>query len=196
MSTGEEVAAPEALTDAVVVARIAAGDRLAEAEFVRKYERGVRVLVHRHCRPNDPVVDDLTQDVLTRVLERLRAGAIRDAVALPAYIQTTVVYATSAEYRNRRPAETVAAVEDIAGGEDPPAQLSSEELGRLLKSLLGQLPIARDREVLIRFYLDEMDKEQVCEQLGIDASHFHRVIHRARERFRLLLLQVGIQGAA
>src|SRR5690348_16131997 len=125
MSVGEgNVAVGGASTD--MVARIAAGDRKAEQEFVDAYARGVRALVRRHCRPNDPIAEDLAQDVLSRVLERLRAGAIRDSAALPAYVQTTVAYATSAEYRSRRTTETDSAIEALAAPDNPMERVGSE----------------------------------------------------------------------
>lgn len=177
-----------------LISRIAQGDRQAEAEFVRQYERGVRVLVRRHCRPGDPVVDDLVQDVLSGVLERLRAGAIHDPVALPAYVQSAVVYATSAEYRRRRPTQTDAVVEQIADNETPGTRLDATQLAGFLRDVLAGMPVARDREILRRFYLEEEDKDSVCRALAIDPGHFHRVMFRARERFRLLVEQADVWG--
>jgi RNA polymerase sigma-70 factor, ECF subfamily len=177
------------------VSRIAAGDREAEALFVSQYARGVRALVRRRCRPQDPIVEDLAQEVLTRVLEKLRVGAIRDPAALPAYVQATITYTTSAEYRSRRLADTAVEIDAIASNESPCDRLASTQLSSLLRALLKQLPVERDREVLARFYLDEEDKDVVCRQLGIDAAHFHRVVFRARERFRQLLDRNGIEEA-
>jgi len=181
--------------EADLVARIAAGDKNAEREFVLRYQQGIRVIVRRHCRAGDGAAEDLAQDVLLRVLERLRAGAIRDSVALPAYIQTTISHATSSEYRNRRPTETVDSIEHVPATGDPPDQFSGTQLRNMLHSLLAELPVARDRELLKRFYLDEEDKEEVCRRLNIDPAHFHRVVFRARERFRSLLNEAGIVGA-
>jgi len=178
-----------------ILERIARGDRAAEAEFVRRYQYGVLVLVRRHCRPNDPIVEDLAQDVLTRVLERLREGAVRDPAALPAYVRTTVMHTTSAEYRSRRVTEPESTAEHVADGDAPPERLSSAQLSGILKKVLDDLPVARDREVLARFYLDEHDKDSVCRALNIDAAHFHRVVFRARERFRALLMAAGIGEA-
>src|SRR5678815_2412067 len=103
MSAGYEPMAATTGAEPDLVARIAGGDRAAESEFVRRFERGVRALVRRHCRPGDPIVDDLVQDVLTGVIEQLRAGAVHDAAALTGYVQAAAVYATTAEYRRRRP---------------------------------------------------------------------------------------------
>ena len=176
-----------------LVARIAAGDRSAEAELVRRYQRGVVVLARRHCRAGDPIAEDLAQDVLTRVLERLRVGALRDAMSLAAYIQTAVVYATSAEYRSRRPAADgdSAMIPDEQGS--PAEQLHQRQLRTAVQTLLEDLPVERDRELLRRFYVREQSKEEVCAALGIDAAHFHRVVFRARERFRAVLERAGIQ---
>ena len=180
-----------------LVTRIAAGDREAESEFVRRYARGVQVLVARRCRSGDSIVEDIVQDVLARVLERLRAGAIRDAAALPAYIQTTIAHAASAEYRARRQTEPVEAIDALAVADSDSIvdKISASQLQSALHALLAELGVERDREVLRRFYLDEHDKEKVCRELGIDAAHFHRVVFRARERFRALLERAGLTGS-
>ncbi|HET7064179.1 MAG TPA: sigma-70 family RNA polymerase sigma factor [Rudaea sp.] len=194
MSAGYEPMAAATGAEPDIVARIAGGDRAAESEFVRRFERGVRALVRRHCRPGDPIVDDLVQDVLTGVIERLRAGAIHDSGALPGYVQAAAVYATTAEYRRRRPTQNDATIENLAGSDSPTARLEAAQLSTMLRTLLAEMPVARDREILARFYLDEQDKDDVCRVLDIDPAHFHRVVFRARERFRTLLEQAGIGG--
>ena len=192
MSAGYDPMATSANAERNLISRIAAGDRHAEAEFVRQFERGVRVLVRRHCRPADPVVDDLVQDVLSGVLERLRAGAIHDPAALPAYVQSAVIYATSAEYRRRRPTQPDCAIEQLADPESPGSRLDADQLAGMLRALLAEMPVPRDREILRRFYLEEEDKDAVCRALAIDPGHFHRVMFRARERLRMLIEQAGI----
>jgi len=181
------------------VRRIAFGDTGAESEFVRRFDRGIRALVRRHCRPGEAAIEDLVQDVFVRVLERLRAGAIREAEALPAYIQTTIVHVTAAFYR--KPSTGTASVRDglesnPAHEPDPAATAAAEQLSRRLRSLLDELPVERDRKLLALFYLEEQDKDAVCRTLGIDAAHFHRVVFRARERFRVLVRRDGLAGDA
>lgn len=189
---------PEGL--AGVVARIVAGDRRAEQELVEQFGRGIRALARRHCRPNDPAADDIAQDVIVGVLERIRAGAIHDPAALPAYIRTAIVHAASAEYRRRRDRPGVeahsAVAEAVAPHSDPHARLEGERLQWVFLRLLDELPVARDREVPRRFYLRDEDKRSVCAALGIDEGHFHRVVHRARQRFRDILVRHGIDRNA
>jgi RNA polymerase sigma-70 factor (ECF subfamily) len=190
MSGGQEHVAAGVGLD--LAARIAAGDRAAEAEFVRRFEGGVRVMMRRHCRLGDPIVADLSQEVLMHVLERLRAGAVHDANALPAYVRSTVVRTANAEYRRRHEADGGVAVDDLPGNDNPVEKQAAAQLASLLKTLLSQMPVVRDREILSRFYLKDEDRDDVCRALGIDPGHFHRVVHRARERFRALLDQAGL----
>ncbi len=194
MSASYEPMAASVSTEHSLMSRIAGGDRQAETAFVRQFERGVRVLVRRHCRPGDPIVDDLVQDVLSGVLERLRAGAIQDPGALPAYVQSAVIYATSAEYRRRRPMQSEVAIEQIPDVETPGSRFDATQLADLLRELLAGMSIARDREILRRFYLEEEDKDSVCRALAIDPSHFHRVMFRARERLRAMAELAGIRS--
>lgn len=192
----QEVAPFGEMSVAEVVALIAKGDTSAEHEFVRRYQRGVTALVRRHCRPNEPDVPDLVQDVLTAVLARLRAGALRDGDALAGYLQTSVVRITTAEYRKRAQRHSLQTqIEPAEPPNDSITQLDRVRQDRLVRQLLAQLPNPRDREVLRRFYINEDDKEEVCAALGIDADHFRRVLFRARQRMKELLLGAGIHGS-
>lgn len=190
------VIAPDREAD--LPARIASGDRLAEQVFVARFEQGIRVLVRRHCRPGDPMVDDLVQDVLEQILRKLRAAELRDAGALPAYVRSTVVFMTAAEYRRRArklEVQPLTEIDEQPASDDVAERFDSARLRELIRELLAGLPMARDRAILDAFYLRELDKDEVCARLGIDEPHFHRVISRARQRFGALLRDAGIEAA-
>ena len=61
--------------------------------------------------------------------------------------------------------------------------------------MLEEMPVARDREVLVRFYLNDEDREQICRELRLSEEHFNRVIFRARNRFRELIEHRGFWKA-
>jgi RNA polymerase sigma-70 factor, ECF subfamily len=190
---------------ATLVGRIAAGDRRAESEFVETYRRGVLALVRRHCRPLEPAVDDLAQEVLIAVLEKLRIGALHEPAALPGYVRSTVVLTVQAEYRKRArrgdfvgdPGTGAAEPEmpDGAADNEPSVQLQRQQLATRVRQLLSEMEVARDHEVLRRFYLLEQDRDAICAALGIDESHFRRVLFRARERFGALARHEGLEVA-
>jgi RNA polymerase sigma-70 factor (ECF subfamily) len=43
---------------------------------------------------------------------------------------------------------------------------------------------SRDKEILYRYYINEHDKDEICQHLDIDFRHFDKVISRARSRLR------------
>ena len=53
--------------------------------------------------------------------------------------------------------------------------------------MLDELPTERDRQLLMRFYLDGTDKQQLCRELGLSPKHFDRVLMRARSRLRTII---------
>lgn len=179
-----------------LVARIAAGDVAAESEFVLAFQAGVRALVRRHTRPAEPSVDDLVQDVLHTLIMRLRGNALHDAQMLPAYVRSTVVFIVTAEYRKRgRRGENDSnppSPDELHDPDQPEHHTRREQLCSCVRSVLAELGVDRDREVLRRFYLAEEDRDTVCAALSIAPDHFHRVLHRARARMKELLVQRGI----
>ncbi len=175
--------------------RIAAADASAENEFVRCYRAGVMALVRRHARPFDADIEDMTQEVLQSAITALRDGRVRDHATLPAYLRSSVTFTVRSHYRkhHRRGEDRVVALDDsIPVNDDPSDNVTSHQLAALVRQLVGDLQIDRDRQLLERFYLREQSKQQVCTELGISDEHFHRVAFRARERLRGLLLDAGV----
>jgi RNA polymerase sigma-70 factor (ECF subfamily) len=70
-----------------------------------------------------------------------------------------------------------------------------ERIARKVRALVESLDAPRDRAVLVRFYLNEEDKEQICADLRLSASQFDKILHRARRRLRELLESHGLRGS-
>jgi RNA polymerase sigma-70 factor (ECF subfamily) len=174
-----------------LVRRVAAGQSDAEQALLSTMQGPMRVLVRRHARPNDPDLDDLLQDALRILLERVRSGALRDPDALYAYAQSIVLNTVTAWYRKASNKAVSEAADALAGqadpGPSPEAQLAREQTDARVATLLESLPVQRDREVLRLFYLQELDRAEVCVRMSIDELHFHRVMHRARKRLGVML---------
>ena len=49
------------------------------------------------------------------------------------------------------------------------------------------MPVARDRDLLWRYYVLEHDKVSLCHAYTLSFEHFDRVVHRARIRFKELV---------
>jgi RNA polymerase sigma-70 factor (ECF subfamily) len=74
---------------------------------------------------------------------------------------------------------------------DPAEQSRQAGLRELVRRVLRALPNTRDRELLVRFYLDEQDKLQLCESQGLTGPQFDSAIGRARDRMRALVERSG-----
>jgi RNA polymerase sigma-70 factor (ECF subfamily) len=181
-----------------LVRRIASGDRSAEDLLFNAQYRMVRAMVARRLPPRDPAVDDLTQEVLATVLVQLRSGALQDPAAFPGYLQTCIVRMTSAEQRRSKRRRDGLELTDKLPDTGPPPDTAAARDARTtaVHSLLRDLPVARDRQVLQDFYLREEDSSVVCARYELDDVHFRRVLHRARRRFRDLLLRRGTEWSS
>jgi RNA polymerase sigma-70 factor (ECF subfamily) len=186
----------EAQISAELVRRIGQGDRRAEEELVRRYQRGLIYLLKRRTR--DPQLAlDLAQDTFRIAIEKLRQSPIDQVERVAGYLRGTALnLATADGRRDKRRATTadsdaVDAAADHAAG--PFDHVSTEQVQRIVRKLLDELPVQRDREILIRTYLEDEDKSSICEALGVDSAHYNRVLFRAKQRFRELLTSAASQ---
>jgi RNA polymerase sigma-70 factor (ECF subfamily) len=186
----------EAQISADFVKRIGAGDRRAEEELVRRYQRGLIYLLQRRTR--DPqLAQDLAQETFRIAIEKLRQSPIEQADRIGAYLRGTALNLVIGEVRKhvRRgtsaDSDAVDAAADDAAG--PFDNVSGEQVKRLVRKLLDELPVPRDREILIKTYLEDQDKSAICEALAVDSAHYNRVLFRAKERFRELLTNAASQ---
>lgn len=66
----------------------------------------------------------------------------------------------------------------------PDESLSQLTLAISLRGAIDELSSERDRQLVLRFYLNEEPKEEICRELGLNALHFDKVLFRARGRLR------------
>lgn len=175
-----------------LVARIAGGDAAAETELWNRYSRGLLFLLRR--RTGEPqLAEDLRQETFRIALEKLRGGGLDDPARLAAYLRGIAVNLATGDWRKRarqktRPdSEAVAEVSDDRS--NPADAVAREQVATAVARLLDELGVSRDREILRRYYVDEADKARICGELDISPTHFNRVLFRAKQRFRTLLLR-------
>jgi RNA polymerase sigma-70 factor (ECF subfamily) len=190
MSTDPGSEPTEAEVAADLARRIAAGDAAAEAELVQRYSRGILYLLRRLGAPPE-LADDLHQETFRIVIERLRRSGLDDPAGLAAFLRGTARNLVTADRRKTARRRTDADGEGLERVVHPsPSQLSSvllDEEAEIVRRLIGELPTDRDRQLLLRFYVAEEEKENICTDLGLDSLHFNRVLFRARQRFKELL---------
>lgn len=179
-----------------LVRRIQGGETTAEAELVARFSRGLLLMLRRLVQ-NPALADDLHQETFALVLGKIRRGEVREPEKLAAFIRST---ARNLFIADRRKETRYRALDDgrgEQGGASPeltladrgPAPLDrvlAEEEARQVRRLLAELRFDRDRQLLLRFYLSDDGKEEICADLGIEPERFNKVLFHARERLREL----------
>ena len=141
---------------------------------------------------------DIYQDTFTVVLLRLRSEALDVPERLPAFVRQTAqnlaVGAFRREGRRRTHAggDEMELVADPAG--NPYTRMSGEQERSAIHRIISEMTVARDRQMLLRHYIDDVDKTTLCMELDLSAEHFDRVLHRARQRLRELLVAQGARN--
>jgi RNA polymerase sigma-70 factor (ECF subfamily) len=182
---------PEIAAD--LAARIGRGERDAEDTMARRYGPGLLYLLKRRTRDPELALD-LRQDTFRVAIEKLRSSSLDEPAHLAAYLRGVALNLWIAHHRkNVRRATTadsdaVEAASD-AGESGPFENVSRAQVCDAVGVLLEELGTPRDREILTRVYLRDEDKDDVCAALGVDATHFNRVLFRAKQRFRELLVR-------
>lgn len=196
---GRRVLMEPAAAPGDLVCRIVAGDRRAEEELVERYGEGLAFLLRRWARTRDAAFD-LYQETFRLALEKIRKGEVRDPGRLPAFLRSLAKNLSIDYYRREtRRGEREAPMEST--GDLPLPEDEAGQLGRLLREekiglvrrLLAELPLERDRQILTRFYLHEEDKERIREDLGLSRAEFNVVLFRARRRYQALFEQ-AVEG--
>jgi RNA polymerase sigma-70 factor, ECF subfamily len=158
---------------------------------LQRLREGVLSLLRRELR-DKRLVEDLCNEAFRIVLERLREQPLEDPGKLAPYLAQTARFLARTDYRVTRRRRTFTGLQEVIEefgdpDADPTAATQTDERAKAVRKLLEEIPHSRDREILVRVYLRDQDKEEICRELGIEETHYRRVIFRARERFRALI---------
>lgn len=170
-------------------------DRSYLSGLIAKDYVGLRLLLAR--RTGDyHTASDLLNDAVCTTWEKWCAGQIQRPEQIAGYIFQVAMNLL----RNRRRlvadrSERRADIEQLDREKiaAPSAEQDAEgQIAEKLKTLIQGMDSQRDRLVLVRFYLEEEEKETICRDLKLDARQFDRILYRARQRLRQLLTLHGL----
>jgi len=167
----------------------------AVAALIEQNYVGLRLLVARRCR--DPhVAADLLNEAVVTTWSKWQAGKIERPEQIAGY----VLQVTMNLLRNHRRAiaerpekrADAAKLQDLPGEGEPGDETIEREIAVQVKNVIRGMSSQRDRAILVRFYLDEEEKEAICRDLGLSPLQFDKILHRARGRLRKLLESGGL----
>jgi len=172
-----------------LVYAIGDGDRTAESNLTRKFLQRLFVLLRG--RTDTATAEDLVQSSLLIVIKKLRSGELRQPDRLEAFVHGTARQLLRAHWRTMDRAPRIDAAE--LPSETPTLLQIAESSQRIVatKCAIAELRSARDRELLLRYYLLEHSSERIGADLGLSRVGFRKALGRARHRVRSILSQSG-----
>lgn len=182
-----------------LVRRIRSGDPAAEEELVSRFGEGLTFLLRRWTRDRASA-EDLYQETFRLALEKIRSGEVRDPDRLAGFLRSLAKNLSIHHYRRSAVQEVREENLEIAADLSAPeagqlGQLLRREKAALVRRVLEDLGSERDRQVLLRFYIAEEDKERIRSDLGLSGPELNMVLFRARRRYRDLYERRAGAGA-
>jgi RNA polymerase sigma-70 factor (ECF subfamily) len=168
------------------IERLADGDPEVGRHFA-DYFGEMLLLKLRYRLRNPQAVEDLRQETFVRIF---RAIQKKDGIVYPerfgAFVNSVcenvlLEYFRSGKSTFQMPENGPDPVDRSRSAE---SEMIVSERRRLVEKTLASLP-EKDRKVLRGIYLEEKDKDQLCEELNISRNNLRIRVHRALERFRL-----------
>jgi RNA polymerase sigma-70 factor (ECF subfamily) len=177
-------------TDGELVARVISGDKAAEEELFQRFSRGVTAIIRANGAGE--MAQDLCHETFIITLRAIRDRTLRDPDKLTAFISKVARYVAIEHLRKpERLEEGLSQEVDLPDvRENPFDHVLQSEKADIVAEALNRLKSERDREVLLRFYLAEEDKDQICSDLGLSGLQFNLVLHRARKQFKESYMKV------
>jgi RNA polymerase sigma-70 factor (ECF subfamily) len=172
---------PDDATLALRVGQAApATDGEAEAELCRRVAPRVRLYGLRHLG-DEAAAADLAQQAMLLMIERLRAGALREPERLASFVfgicRMLVLELRRGHARRER-------LLDTFGEALLPPEMSSPVFDReRLTHCLESLP-ERERTVLLLTFYDEMPAGALANELNLSQANVRVIRHRGLERLR------------
>jgi RNA polymerase sigma-70 factor, ECF subfamily len=174
-----------------LVSRIIGGDADAETELVNRFGAGVFQIILRIVR-NPPLAEDLTQDALITIIQKIRDGKVEHPESLNSFVASLARFHAIGQIRKIRRRGLSEDLEQAEQLPDPAPnrleELQTSEQFAEMRDVIEEL-VPRYRELLLRFYINEEPKDVICADLGMSSMQFDGVLHRARKRYKELYLK-------
>jgi RNA polymerase sigma-70 factor (ECF subfamily) len=172
--------------DAGYVESLCSVDQQTQQHFVGYFTLLLRLKLRSRLQ-SPQAIEDVCQETFTRVLTVLRKdGGLRQPESLGAFVNTVCRHVLLEHYRSSRGNESL----DVEGrpelasnGDDAFDIAAAGQIKTKVREILLGLPL-RDRELLKAVFLDERDRDEVCDEFGVDRAYLRVLLHRAKQEFK------------
>jgi len=168
------------------VERLREGDPLTEQHFVAYFDQLLRIKLRARMLASE-TVEDLRQETYIRVLVKVRKGEVRQPERFGAFVNSICNNVLMEFYRacSKTSPWNDSYLELPDHAVDTEGLLVTKQSKERVRHLIEDLP-KKDRDLLCAYFLDEKEKDEVCVQFGVDRDYFRVLLHRAKDKFRVL----------
>jgi RNA polymerase sigma-70 factor (ECF subfamily) len=183
--------AMQTISDEILIASIAKGDRSAMEALFARYRVRVFKFVLRLVR-NEAVAEELNSDVFVDIWRQ--AGTFEGRAAVSTWIFSIARFkALNALARRKEDALDEAKAETIEDdADDPETALAKKDKAAVLRQCLGELS-AEHREIVNLVYYQHKSVEEVSGIVGIPEATVKTRMFYARKKLSELLAERGIE---
>jgi RNA polymerase sigma-70 factor (ECF subfamily) len=182
----------------VLVDQIKAGEDAGMEHLYKLFSRGIRYYLCRQLGPQE--LEDKVHDTFLIVVNAIRRGDLREPERLMGFVRTVVrrqvaAYIEQAVHTRRDQADLESGITVADRKQNPEQEAMVREKAEVMRSALAALS-QRDRDILVRFYLQEQSQEQICRDMALTETQFRLLKSRAKAKFcdigRKKLISSGI----
>ncbi len=168
-----------------LVAKIKAGEDAGMEQLYKLFSRGIRYYLCRQLGPQE--LEDKVHDTFLIVVNAIQRGDLREPERLMGFVRTVVrrqvaAYIEQAVHTRREQTDLESGVTVADRKQNPEQEAMIRQKAELMKSALAALS-QRDRDILVRFYLQEQPQEQICREMSLTETQFRLLKSRAKAKF-------------
>lgn len=155
-------------------------EKLKLEEIYVKYRSIVSFRVKKSLGVYNPDCDDVANEIITNVIEKLKKGEFRGESSIGTFIYT-ITSRRIIDYI-RQKSKVLKHIPEPSSYPDPHDQIEDKERAEMIAEAIKKLK-PKYREVLFLYYYKDMSREEVAEKLGISPR---RVSERVNYSQKLL----------
>lgn len=182
--------------DSAYVDRLREGDPETERHFVEYFNPLLRLRLRRRVESPERL-DDIRQETFLRTFRAVRFGNLRQPAGLGAFVlkmgDNVALEVVRKETRTQPMPEGL--VEPSEPRPDAESGLITEERKQIVRQVIQSLR-EQDQALLRAVFFEERDKDEVCQELGVDRDYLRVLLHRAKAQFKREFLKRGGEFSA
>jgi RNA polymerase sigma-70 factor, ECF subfamily len=167
-----------------IIGLILSGDSRGEEILYSALTKGLRYLAIRKVGYEQ--ADECVHDTFIALMGKIKAGALREPAALLKYARVILERKIGLIYDERRRCASDVDFDTITATRCDEAPSSYQNLetamkAKLMKQALGSLQ-TREREILLRFYIQEQTQEQIRAEMNLTETQYRLLKSRSKQK--------------